>query len=241
VTGKPNLSAEAQRYADSLAALLTNTVCDYARVGMILRPDNVTAVVGTDPDSHTYRSKPVRLRTPRGAHCWLTVTSRFYLDTDGYLTAQRSAYIVSTGTAAEYDLFHYDYERGKRDYTEAHIQVHANSEPLKELLAAVGRPKDNLSKIHLPVGGRRFRPALEDVLEALIDERIVIGSPIWRDVLNESRDEFRRRQLKAAIRREPDVAAAALRALRYTVGEPKLASNVRSMLGQARRSKGKKR
>jgi hypothetical protein len=109
------------------------------------------------------------------------------------------------------------------------------------LLKAVGRPKDDLSKIHLPVGGRRFRPALEDVLEALIDERIVSGSPIWRDVLNESRDEFRRRQLKAAIRREPDVAAAALRALRYTVEEPTPTSNVRSMLNRARRGKSKKR
>src|SRR5262249_7268543 len=155
-------------------------------VGMILRPDDVTAVVGTDPDGTTYRSKPVRLRTPPNAHCWLTVTSRLYLDADGYLTAQQSAYIVSTGVEAEHDLFHYDYERDKRDYTEAHIQVYAGSEPLKQLLAAVGRPKDDLSKIHLPVGGRRFRPSLEDVLEALVDERIVIGSPIWRDVLNES-------------------------------------------------------
>jgi hypothetical protein len=238
---KTSLGADAQKYADSLTTLLTSTVCNHARVGVILRPDDVTAVIGTDPDGQTYRSKPVRLRTAPGAHCWLTVTSRFYLDSDGYLTAQKSAYVVSTGADAEYDLFHYDYERDKRDYTEAHIQVYADSAPLTELLTAVGRPKDDLSKIHLPVGGRRFRPALEDVLEALIDERIVTGSTIWRDVLNESRDEFRRRQLKAAIRREPDVAAAALRALHYSVEEPTPTSNVRSLLNRTRRTMGKKR
>jgi hypothetical protein len=86
-------------------------------------------VVGTDPDGRTYRSRPVRLRTPPGAHCWLTITSRFYLDTDGYLTAQKPAYVVSTGAEAQYDLFHYDYERDKRDYAEAHIQVYARSTP----------------------------------------------------------------------------------------------------------------
>lgn len=240
MTARSSLGAEAHRYADSLTNLLNSTVCDHARVRPVLRPDQVTAVVGTDPDGRTYRSKPVRLRTRPGAQCWLTITSRYYLDADGYLTAQKSAYIVSTGTDAEHTLFHYDYERDKTDYTEAHIQVYASSEPFKRLLTAVERPKDDVSKIHFPVGGRRFRPALEDILEALIDERIVIGSTIWRETLNESRDEFRRRQLKAAIRREPDVAAAALRALGYGVEEPAPASNVRSMLGRARRGKGKR-
>ncbi|HET8661152.1 MAG TPA: hypothetical protein VFM55_19415 [Micromonosporaceae bacterium] len=225
-TRNNSLPAQAAAYADHLTLLLNGTVCDHARVGMVIRRQDRIAVVGTNLDGATYLSRPVRLRTVQHAHCWLTVTSQFYLDQDGYLTAQRSAYYVLAGEGVEHELFHYDYERDKSGYTEAHIQVNAHSEPLCELLVAVGRPKKSLAHLHLPVGGRRFRPALEDILEALMDEQIVIGSPAARSILDESRADFRRTQLRAAVRREPEVAAVALQALGYIITEPKRRSEV---------------
>jgi hypothetical protein len=186
---------------------------------MVMRPDSLAAI-GTSLDGRTYRSAPQRLRTPNGTYCWLTITGRLYLDEDKYLTVERSAWVVSGGPEAEYEFFHYDYERGKDHYTEAHLQVEGVNSHLEQLLEGCGRTRTALSKLHLPVGGKRFRPALEDVLEFLIDEGIVDAKPYARDVLERERTEFRRLQLKAAIRRDPDTAAAALRGLGYGVTEP---------------------
>lgn len=66
---------------------------------------------------------------------------------------------------------HDGHQQEQERYTEAHVQVHARHTALERLLGGLGRKEvDALTKIHLPVGGRRFRPALEDLLECLIDE-----------------------------------------------------------------------
>lgn len=219
MTQGSRLEAQAAAFAEKLTRLLNETVCDHARVGMVIRPDGLAAI-GTSLNSRTYQSAPHRLRTHGSAACWLTVTGRLYLDEDKYLTVERSAWVVSGGDEAEHEFFHYDYERGKDHYTEAHVQIEGANPHLEQLLQDCGRSRVALSKLHLPVGGKRFRPALEDVLEFLIDEGIVNAKPYARDALDRERTEFRRLQLKAAIRRDPDTAAAALRGLGYNLTEP---------------------
>ena len=54
-------------------------------------------------------------------------------------------------------------------------------------------------------------------------EGIIVPHPGWKRILDADRDEFRRRQLRAAIRNDPDTAVAALRKLKYDVREPDLA------------------
>jgi hypothetical protein len=54
----------------------------------------------------------------------------------------------------------------------------------------------------------------------LVVERIVEARVGWDRVLNSSRDRFHRRQLGAAIRRHPDVAAEQLRGEGYRVDAP---------------------
>lgn len=109
-------------------------------------------------------------------------------------------------------MIRWDYERepDHQTYPEAHIQIDAESEPWRQLLVAAGRPHDPVVNLHLPVGGRRFRPSLEDVIEFLIVERIADPQDGWADVINEHRHEWYEIQLKAAIRRNPDLAHAAL-------------------------------
>jgi hypothetical protein len=84
-------------------------------------------------------------------------------------------------------------------------------------MAAVGKPHRPLHKLHLPVGGRRFRPALEDVLEFLVNEGIVVASTGWKGVLDKSRNEFRERQLRASIARNHEIAADELKACGYRI------------------------
>jgi hypothetical protein len=74
--------------------------------------------------------------------------------------------------------------------------------------------------LHLPVGGRRFRPSLEDVIEFLIVERIASPRDGWEAALNASRDAFLERQLRAAVRRKPESAVAQLEEMGYRVSRP---------------------
>jgi hypothetical protein len=59
--------------------------------------------------------------------------------------------------------------------------------------------------------GRRFRPILEDVIEFLVSEGLVDPRPGWLDAVEDGRRAFLRKQLRAAIRREPDIALEALK------------------------------
>jgi hypothetical protein len=67
------------------------------------------------------------------------------------------------------------------------------------------------------VGGRRLRPALEDIVECLIVEGLVEPKAGWRSVLDRTRKQYRRRQVSAVVRRNPTTALKELRRLGYTV------------------------
>ncbi|WP_231858948.1 hypothetical protein [Mycobacterium canetti] len=118
-------------------------------------------------------------------------------------------------------LLHYDYERGKEGYPEAHLQICASSDAWR----AAGRRLDGkerlLERLHLPVGDRRFRPTLEDLIEFLIRERLAEPHDGWETAIAVSRSGFQRRQLKAAVRRDPETAIDELKQLGYRVKPPR--------------------
>jgi len=72
-------------------------------------------------------------------------------------------------------------------------------------------PKRLLRDFHFPLGGRRFRPILEDVVEFLVVEKLTEMRDGWETVVKEHRDRWEERQLRAAVRRSPDIALAQLR------------------------------
>jgi hypothetical protein len=78
-------------------------------------------------------------------------------------------------------LLHCDYQREKEHgYPEAHLQICASSSSWEEAGKRLGTGDVRLlPKLHLPVGGRRFRPTLEDVIEFLLVEDLVEASPKW--------------------------------------------------------------
>jgi hypothetical protein len=77
-----------------------------------------------------------------------------------------------------------------------------------------------LGQLHFPVGGRRFRPTLEDIVEFLVLEGICDGRPGWENAVQEHRMRWRENQFKAAVRRYKGWAAEALRELNYDVKPP---------------------
>ncbi|MFE2427249.1 hypothetical protein ACFXJ5_10910 [Streptomyces sp. NPDC059373] len=133
---------------------------------------------------------------------WMDLSFVCHLDAEEeYLMVLSSFFGVFASESAKDALFHYDYERNKRDdYPDAHLQVAGQEETLAALLP--GRP---LPKLHFPVGGKRFRPCLEDVIEFLVREGLAEARDGYKDVLEAGRARFRRNQLRAAMRRSPEI------------------------------------
>ena len=108
----------------------------------------------------------------------------------------------------------------------SHWQVHAESGPASAWLTRAfpdsqqPRKDYGLDRIWLPTGGERFRPCLEDVLEMLVVSLGVDHHDSWRVAVRRGRAGWRRRQLGAAVRDDPDNAARVLGKLGYTVTPP---------------------
>jgi hypothetical protein len=217
---KDGLAPQTRRFADELQALLGRTVCDFVRVGGRILPDGKQAIVGTNLEDFT--SRPIRVRSQAHTPLWIDVIAYLMLDEDEerFLTVRSSVCALLVGDPAE-TVLHYDFQRDKEQYAEAHLQVYGRHQALERLLGDLGRKETAaLGKLHLPVGGRRFRPALEDVLECLVDEGMADPKPGWHDVLNESRRTYRLNQVKATVRRHPGTAIRELERLGYAVAHP---------------------
>lgn len=172
-----------------------------ARVGYRVRPQDIADV----------DLIPLGIRKQARLYLWML----FKLEPDKqgkYLQVNSSVMLLSLDQEGHRELLHYDYERDKPDgYPEAHLQVCATSDAWKQLTQNLGRKGRPLEKLHLPVGGRRYRPTVEDLIEFLVTERLVEARSSWRQLVEDGRTRFQERQLRAAIRRRPDVALDILR------------------------------
>lgn len=149
---------------------------------------------------------------------------RYDLDPEGgYLRVLGSTVGMSL-TPSGRSLVRVEYDRNKgRDRPEAHIQVDADGSLLGVALTLSGQPLRNLHGLHIPAGGRRFRPTMEDFIEFLLAEKFVTPTrEEWRTVLSEKRQEWEERQAKAAARRHAPAVAESLRTLGWTVIPPQL-------------------
>ena len=147
---KDGLAPQTRRFADNLQSLLSRTVCDFAKVDGHVLPNGVQSFVGTDIEGPV--SRPIRLRSRASTPLWIDVSAYLMLDEDEarFLTVRSSVCALLVGDSPE-TLLHYDFERDKAHYTEAHIQVYGRHSRFEQFLSELGRkPVDALAKIHLP-------------------------------------------------------------------------------------------
>jgi hypothetical protein len=208
----PDLYSQARDFAGLIQELLNRTVCNGANISASMDRGEPRVIIApglsqADPLVGSFLPLTIDRKRPRA---WIALQYRCFLGKDGYLTVDSSFCGVYADEDGRACMCHYDYERDKPTYPEAHFQVHGTSEALTTMTQASRRKATELDRLHFPVGGRRYRPCLEDILEFLIVEGFVRGREGWKPVLDEHRDRFLEIQLKAAVRRHPDVARSIL-------------------------------
>ena len=103
----------------------------------------------------------------------------------------------------------------------AHVHFHGHRGALSHLLSQAGHPHPHdVSSLHIPVGGSRFRPCLEDFIQFLVAECRFDAQDGWKGHVEAGRERWRCRQAAAVARDVPEEAARVLRELGYTVEAP---------------------
>ncbi len=137
-----------------------------------------------------------------------------------YLAVQESTFELH----AEGDrtpLLRLDFLKSAKRVPAAHWNVHAERGSMSRLLARSNPEHVGLlSKVHLPVGGTRMRPCLEDVLQLCLIELDIDRHPGAMDAIEAGRERWRRSQAAALVRDAPDEAVRVLSELGYQVSDP---------------------
>lgn len=144
-------------------------------------------------------------------------------ETEKHLAVKQSKYELRVVTRPG---LRFEYERGNSSAPAAHIHYSGVAGLLsvatmknfsgKKAKQRAGRLED----LHLPVGGRRFRPSLEEFLWFVIKECGFRGRPGWENRLLESREHWFDKQLEAAVRDNPGIAVEALTELGFEISPP---------------------
>ena len=173
--------------------------------------------------SGEYLGQPIDLRsTDRDYRLQLHLVHTLDLDETGnYLKTFQNTYTLQTGDTNA-SIVAYEYVRDiDNQYPEAHLHVHGGLEALQLVFKTFKTDKRKLSDIHFSVGGRRFRPCLEDLIELCVNEKLVKPHDNWEKALDKSRNQYYKTQLEAAVRADTDTVAEALRNAGWKVEAPK--------------------
>jgi hypothetical protein len=234
-----SLEDQAQKFANDLTATV------YAVVGETCSPFVARLLSRKGVDHFAVRQRPltgVPLTIDASHAVTLKVSFTCALDeAKRHLRVTTSSFALHYGReAAGEPIFHYDYDRNiTAGLPRSHLQVSDGGAPsnLGALLYVGGsatrrgrRRQQEIARsgreprqgdFHFPLGGDRFRPSLEDVLQVLVDELGVQAQPGWREALKAGRKKWRDTQLRAAVRDNPRTAAEALvEEFGYTVTPP---------------------
>lgn len=171
-----------QEQAEVFATTLTNSVRFIAgpsctAFAAVASPDNGSFLVLQQPD------EGVVLSDSTDALLRLEVSYNCVWDSGGQYLAVDSSRIAVFTESGTNPLFRYEFTRALESphLPSAHIHFHGDHPELEQAMAECGDStqrakrrrsgkKLQLHHLHFPVGGARFRPCVEDVLQVLIEE-----------------------------------------------------------------------
>jgi hypothetical protein len=201
---QPDLQTLARSFADSITSVLNRTITDGLRLSAVVAPNGLVFVGYRLTKQQLVVDEAFHIQRGQGQQLFLSVFFKLQLDHERkYLTVGSSSFgVYESSDMTNSALFRYEYERDKADgFPEAHLHVRGNWN-------IGGAPSE---KLHLPLGDRRFRPSLEDLIQFLIVEGgAKPRSDDWLSALEANRQVFYEQQVRALVRRNPEIAKSAL-------------------------------
>jgi hypothetical protein len=150
-------------------------------------------------------------------------SANYKLCVDSYgehLAVENSSFTLKA-TLDRTPIIRWDYNRNANRTPASHVQMTAHRGALSHLLSRLDHATPHsIESLHMPMGGDRFRPCLEDIIEFLIRDCGFRGGENWRGKLRDGRAKWRRTQTRAVVRDAPEVAATQLDQMGYKVTPP---------------------
>ena len=193
-------TATLEEQADQFAVELTETL-----VGSL--PGAPPAIAEVSEAARVLvRSKDDVPLLVRGAQLGtLAIRMRCELDSRGTWLAIESSAFHLIATVDRTPVLRFEYVRKPHSAPSAHVQIHAHRGALAHLSSQAEHPKPHdMSALHIPVGGSRFRPCIEDVIQFLIADCRFDGVEGWEETLNRGRERWRRTSGPRRCTRLPD-------------------------------------
>jgi hypothetical protein len=167
----------------------------------------------------------VELSAPRDSSentlAQLSANYKLCVDSYGHHLAVENSSFTLKATLDRAPIIRWDYNRNANSAPASHVQITAHRGALSHLLSRLDHATPHsIESLHIPMGGDRFRPCLEDIVEFLIRDCGFQGGENWRAILQNGRAKWRRIQTRAVVRDAPAEAASALEAMGYTVTPP---------------------
>lgn len=236
------LSRRAEEFANALSGtvrgVLGTEVPDFEAVYEKGRRGDQRLVIRTKTPAGS-PSPAIPIKIDDKLRLEVTVTLLCAWDSDQHFLAieKSSIHVRMAGNHPE-PLFRWEYVRNPTSSVpSAHFHLHAHRDEIVYLLLTGGEGNrrvkkraqqvgetsptiPRLSALHLPLGGPRFRPCLEDVLQFLILEFGIDRADDWENAIHEGRRNWRRVQTGVVVRDSPDEAVRVLKELGYTIEAP---------------------
>lgn len=208
---------QATDFGDTVTQLLAESLPEAPAMELTTKGSRASLA----PAGQTEKSGGVPLFAKKQRLAWLRIDFLCRLDTtQEFLAIDKSkVWIVADVDSTPIFRFEFLYEADWVPHS--HIQVHGERGALAHLLSQTGHPRPhNMAALHLPTGGARFRPNLEDVIQFLIADCRFDPLDTWETAVARERAEWRRVQTRSASRALPEEAAAQLERMGYSVTPP---------------------
>lgn len=218
-----SLRERSARFAGEIQATLNASLPDVTEMQSVASPSESERYLVTPAGSGAAAQRiPLRV----GGEQLASMSVRIHLGMDSADTHLKTVRmdLAVLSLLDRTPLVRLEYRADMYSAPSAHWQVHAERGAMSHLLGRahavdpqrVPRPHD-FSSLHLPVGGERFRPCIEDFLQFAISQCGFDARQGWEQALRDGRETWRRRQIRTVVRDAPQEAAEMLRELGWRI------------------------
>ena len=212
-----NLLDEATKFADRTSSLLAECLPGAPPIEVTYTKNRASL----SPIGQTEKSGGVPLMARGQRLAWMRLDFLCRLDSSSEFLAIDKSKIWVVAEVDNTPIFRFEYLYDAEWVPHSHIQVHGERGALSHLLSRTKHSKPHsLSSLHLPTGGARFRPGLEDVIQFLVEDCRFDKLPSWKKAVARERTEWRRIQTRTVARAWPEEAADQLMTMGYVVTPP---------------------